>query len=543
MNLQQKRDPQRRVLDAIMQYMHEMGWEGALEALEIESGTQYDKSRLEKNNLIQSALSFYDEKTSQPEDSLRVLEQKTNKFLDMLASRRGPLVSREVASFASHHGGNIVCVALSPHARPAAALVSNGALPWQNFVPSSCLVASGSSDKSFKVFNYHSNTVEKLLRLAAPVIAIDWNPTSAGASLVLISCMNGTVYVVDLAAQNPIVFECKDHTKWVIMAKWAPDGRHFALAGHDGKFSIWGPPRHDTIAPTADGGNSLPTSTPAISSPLVENIPADGKSLTSSTSSSYVRLASVLHQGTDAFIEAVAFAPPLVRGPENVTNRTGHGSEMAEISSHCVEKENAGEEGEEKQHINFAADLISVHAVQHADADDNINSPEQQDQEESVCVYSVRGDHRLHVFCLSTLRELRTINLNQLGDAHVSFTALDIKVRPGGRLALVATDTNRVMLVDLSPGAGEKGQGKVMANFYGATNGGHGTPRAGFSGCGAFVYCTSEDRTVCVWELATQRLVHKLTGHSHTVRDLSLHPTLPLVATTSFDKSVKLWGV
>lgn len=58
----------------------------------------------------------------------------------------------------------------------------------------------------------------------------------------------------------------------------------------------------------------------------------------------------------------------------------------------------------------------------------------------------------------------------------------------------------------------------------------------------SYVYCTSQDHSVCIWEVATQRLVHRLKGHTKTLRDVDLVPSTGALVTGSFDRSLRYWS-
>jgi WD40 repeat protein len=119
---------------------------------------------------------------------------------------------------------------------------------------------------------------------------------------------------------------------------------------------------------------------------------------------------------------------------------------------------------------------------------------------------------------------------------------------------LVATDKSRIIMFAAS-------SGHQLRNFYGAVNDlyddalfnfcqlkllirGHRYTqcRVAWSPNNAYVYCTSQDHTVCVWEVATQRLVHRLKGHTKTLRDIDVVPSSGALVSGSFDRSLRFWS-
>jgi WD repeat-containing protein 23 len=56
-----------------------------------------------------------------------------------------------------------------------------------------------------------------------------------------------------------------------------------------------------------------------------------------------------------------------------------------------------------------------------------------------------------------------------------------------------------------------------------------------------FVYSGSYDGSIYVYDLLTGEIVRKLTGHGGVVRDVSWHPYLPMMLSSSWDNSVVHW--
>jgi len=57
-----------------------------------------------------------------------------------------------------------------------------------------------------------------------------------------------------------------------------------------------------------------------------------------------------------------------------------------------------------------------------------------------------------------------------------------------------------------------------------------------------YIYTGSFDGSVYIYDVLTGKLVNKLNGHQHTVRDVHWHPYDPLIVSTSWDGSVKKWS-
>jgi WD40 repeat protein len=129
---------------------------------------------------------------------------------------------------------------------------------------------------------------------------------------------------------------------------------------------------------------------------------------------------------------------------------------------------------------------------------------------------------------------VRAVNMNANGDAHVSFNVMDLDVHPGGKYLLTCTDKSRLILTHLDSGA-------HVRNFYGCVNDAYSMPRGAIDRNLGYVYASSQDRLVYVWDMHRQRIVDRLSHDGEIVRNLALHPTKPLLATVGFGKTLRIF--
>jgi len=129
--------------------------------------------------------------------------------------------------------------------------------------------------------------------------------------------------------------------------------------------------------------------------------------------------------------------------------------------------------------------------------------------------------------------EISLANVNELGDEYVSFTILELKLSPDGTELLASTDMSRSILF-------RQGTEAQLKNFYGYECDGYGQPRTTFDNQG-LIYMTSQDWSVYIYDTKTGAYVMKLPPHDAVVRDLDYHPTSDLLASASYDKSIKIW--
>jgi len=121
-------------------------------------------------------------------------------------------------------------------------------------------------------------------------------------------------------------------------------------------------------------------------------------------------------------------------------------------------------------------------------------------------------------------------------DTHVSFNVLHLEASPDGRYLLAATDKDRHIIYPV-------GQHIHARELFGHAADAYAKPRVCWDSSGGYVLSNSQnDSGVFVWCLASQRVVHRLEGHKGIIRDLSHHPSRRLLATASYDHTVKVWG-
>ncbi|PRP80921.1 WD repeat domain 23 [Planoprotostelium fungivorum] len=58
-----------------------------------------------------------------------------------------------------------------------------------------------------------------------------------------------------------------------------------------------------------------------------------------------------------------------------------------------------------------------------------------------------------------------------------------------------------------------------------------------------YIYSGSYNGNIYIWDVLTGEVVKKLEAHEATIRDLSWHPTEPVIMSTSWDATVKKWTV
>ncbi|KAI9021249.1 WD40-repeat-containing domain protein [Hyaloraphidium curvatum] len=156
----------------------------------------------------------------------------------------------------------------------------------------------------------------------------------------------------------------------------------------------------------------------------------------------------------------------------------------------------------------------------------------------STVVIGSRDDNYLNYIDLipeESFPHLR-YNVNSNGDDWVSFTPMDLQPSPTGAHVLCFTDQKSGRMIVFR--ARSAGQAK---NIYGTENDGFSQPRCAWSKDGRYIFATSDDFRIWVFEVATGRSVAQLAGHTGIVRDICYDADLTAVVSCSFDKTVRIW--
>ena len=112
---------------------------------------------------------------------------------------------------------------------------------------------------------------------------------------------------------------------------------------------------------------------------------------------------------------------------------------------------------------------------------------------------------------------------------------MDLAVSPNGKYLCAATDASRNIILEV-------GTSNIIRDLYGHKNDGFSQPRIAWSRSGKYIYGnTQEDSSVCVWDIASAKMVNKLKSHQGQLRDIFSSQNTDTIVTSAYDKSVKVW--
>ncbi|KAJ3178292.1 hypothetical protein HDU87_003604 [Geranomyces variabilis] len=153
-------------------------------------------------------------------------------------------------------------------------------------------------------------------------------------------------------------------------------------------------------------------------------------------------------------------------------------------------------------------------------------------------IIGCRDDNRLHYIELDPSRGYpsTTTNMNANGDDWISFTAADLCVSPTGKYVACYTDSKAGRIIIFAARADTQAR-----NLWGVVADGFSRPRCCWDSSGRYLFATSDDRLVYVFDVASGQVVAKLGGHSEVVRCVAFDADSRRLLSCSFDKTVRIW--
>ncbi|MEH2323580.1 MAG: serine/threonine-protein kinase [Nostoc sp.] len=108
-----------------------------------------------------------------------------------------------------------------------------------------------------------------------------------------------------------------------------------------------------------------------------------------------------------------------------------------------------------------------------------------------------------------------------------------LAISPDGYTLASGSDDKTIKLWDLNTQ-------KILGSLSGHS---HAVKSVAFSPDGQILASASDDKTIKLWQIETLKEICTLLGHSHAVKSVAFSPDGQILASASWDKTIKLWDV
>lgn len=503
------------------------------------------------------------------------------------------------------HAGNITSVAFAPDGKTLAS--ANGGLMGEHslklwdvatggllrtfnghsddltcvaFSPDGKTLASASHDQTVKLWDLARGKQVRTLQHSRTVQSVAFSPD--GKTLATAS-NDHTVKLYDMAS-GALLRTLKGHSKIVLSVAFSPDGRILASASSDGTAKLWnvsneknGFLRTSRLLRTFQGHRREVKS--VAFSP-------DGNSVATASPDGTVRLwdqatGNHLHTlAVGSFVSSVAFSPDgktVASGGGGLTGN--HAVKLWDVASGTLHRSFQERRASVVTSISFSPDGKLLGSVRDNELelwdaasgkllrrlftgktiDSVVFSPDGKTLaaagEDNLMQWDVfTGDlvRDLPIPYASSQRSVafspdgRVLASGGLWDVATGASLSDLRTSdpmvfsPDGKILATALSStgkswgSAVKLWDAS--------GRTLLREFRAHDRGHVTSLT-FSPDSSILASSSTDRTIKLWDVATGALLHTLQGHSWSVESVAFSPDGATLASASWDHTVKLWDV
>ncbi|MEG3862411.1 AAA-like domain-containing protein [Microcoleus sp. herbarium12] len=353
-----------------------------------------------------------------------------------------------------------------------------------SFSPNGRLLASASGDNTIKLWSLESNQVKTLSGHSEPVLSVCFSPDGR----LLASASDDSTIKIWSLERGSLLTTLKGHQKSVLSVSFSPDSKTIASASSDNTVKLW-----------SLDGRELKTLNGHSDTVLSVSFSLDGKTIASASLDKKIKLwnrdgsLSRTLEGHDSGVYSVKFSP------DGKTLASASGDKTIKLWSRA----NGSELLTFKGHT---GGIISLSF-----------SPD------SKTIASASEDYTIKLW--STDRTL--LNTLKSHDNRV----FSVSFSPDGK-TLASASVDKTVKLWGSKGRLLKNLDRHIDKVYNIS----------FSPDGKTIASASEDKTIKLWSLDGKEL-KTLNGHSNAVTSVSFSPDSKTIASASDDKTIKLWNL
>ncbi|KAH8891530.1 hypothetical protein GQ53DRAFT_865268 [Thozetella sp. PMI_491] len=368
------------------------------------------------------------------------------------------------------------------------------------FSPSGKLVASGSDDRTVKIWDAVTGKVKKTLRdHSRGVKAVAFSPNG---KLLASGSTDKTVKIWDTST-GKVKQTLKGHSHWVTTVAFSPNGKLIASGSVDRMVKLWDVATAK-VTRTLDGHSQwVKAVTFSPDGRLIASGSVDGTVKIWDTATNNVRRTLKGHSG---FITSVAFSP---NSRLIASGSVDWAVKIWDLDTGDVEqtlKDNGG----------------WVNAVGFSPT--------------GKFIASASDDGRVRIWDITT-GKIKHALPGHSGWVHATVFSPDGKLVASGSIdkMVMISDSG---ISDIKIWDATKDNAKQMLEGYG----GHGVKMLVFSPDGKLIASGMDDETVKIWDTVTGHVKRRIMGHGgHGVETIAFSPDGKLMASGSDDKTVKVW--
>ncbi|WP_434685150.1 nSTAND1 domain-containing NTPase [Pseudanabaena minima] len=350
------------------------------------------------------------------------------------------------------------------------------------FSPDGKTIATGSGDKTVKLWNLEGKELQTFKGHSEEVYSVAFSPDG---KTIATGSGDKTVKLWNLEGKELLTF--KGHSEWVYSVAFSPDGKTLATGSNDKTVKLWNLEGKElqTLTGHSEAVNSIAFS-------------PDGKTIATGSWDKTVKLWNLEGKELQTLTGHSEVTISVAFSPDGKTIATGSGDKTVKLWNL---------EGKEIQTFKGHSERVISVAF----------SPD------GKTIATGSGDKTVKLWSLEG-KELQTFTRHSDAVWSVAFS-------PDGKTVATGSGDKTVKLWNL--------EGKELQTFKGHSER---VISVAFSPDGKTVATGSGDKTVKLWNLEGKEL-QTFKGHSERVINVAFSPDGKTIATGSGDKTVKLWNL
>ncbi len=357
-----------------------------------------------------------------------------------------------------------------------------------SFSPDSQTLASGSDDKTIKLWNAETGKVTRTLSGHSDwVMSVDFSPDG---QMLASGSDDKTIKLWNIKT-GEVVHTFSDHKSWIRSVRFSPDGQMLASGSDDKTIKLWNVRTGEKIHTLSGHKGSVES----------VSFSPDGQMLASGSKDQSIRLWDIetgkeirtLFAHSD-WVYSVSFSPD---GQTIASGSKDQSIRLWDVETGKYIHTLSGHE-DRVWSVSFSPD--------------------------SRTLASGSRDQTIKLWNVETGEKIRTLSGHDDWVWSVGFS-------PNGQTIASGSRDQSIRLWDVET------EGPTLFNHS------HAVKSVSFSPAGQTLATGGDDETIKLWDVKTGKEIHTLSGHESSIASITFSPNGQILATGSADKNIKLWDV